>query len=224
MSSEKLENLQEDLVSALEKIFQKLEYLQKSVGESKKVLLREVEREIDEADSVLKEIQTESDSAPISYRQQVNHRIRQYKSDLERANNKLNVLSNNSSRKELFGQRAQAAGPADFGERSKVLQINETLTNTSRGIERTHQIAAETDAVGVTVISELDTQREALLRTRERLDATDVNMSRSRKILRSMYRRVITDKLILIVIILIELGIVGLLIYLNVKKHTKKSS
>lgn len=222
MSSEKLENLQDDLVSAIEKIFQKLEYLQKSTGETRKVLLREVEREVDEADSMLNEMHAETEYAPISYRQQINHRIKQYRSDLDKANNKLNHLKNNSTRKELFAQKTQVTGnmfePADFAGRSRVLQINETLENTSRGIERTHQIAAETDAVGITVVNELDTQRESLLRTKDRLVATDANMSQSRKILRSMYRRVITDKLILIIIIIIELGILGALIYVKIHK------
>lgn len=91
--------------------------------------------------------------------------------------------------------------------------MNETIDRTTQSVNRTQQIAAETDQVGIAVVDELGTQREALIRTKERLVDTDENLSNSRKILRSMYRRVMTDKLILIVIIILEIAILGGVVY-----------
>jgi len=64
-------------------------------------------------------------------------------------------------------------------------------------------------------VGELGTQRETLLRTKGRLVDTDVEISRSRKILRSMYLNMIYNKLILIGIIVIEVCILGITIYLK---------
>ena len=59
----------------------------------------------------------------------------------------------------------------------------------------------------------VDSQREALERTRARLVESDLELSRSRRILRKMYTNVISNKVILIVIILIEIGILAGVLY-----------
>ncbi|KAH6937133.1 hypothetical protein HPB50_025754 [Hyalomma asiaticum] len=91
--------------------------------------------------------------------------------------------------------------------------MNETLDRTTDSLARTFQVAAETDQIGTAVAEELRTQRESLVRTKERLEETDQNLTTTRKILRTMYRRVMTNKMILIVIIIIEICILGALIY-----------
>ena len=50
-------------------------------------------------------------------------------------------------------------------------------------------------------------------RTRARLVESDLELSRSRRILRKMYTNVISNKVILIVIILIEIGILTGVLY-----------
>jgi len=59
------------------------------------------------------------------------------------------------------------------------------------------------------VLSELESQRESLLRTRQRLEDADEELSQARRILRKMYRNIITNKIILGVIILLECAILG---------------
>ena len=76
-----------------------------------------------------------------------------------------------------------------------------------------HQVAVETEAVGHEIIGDLGAQRETLERTRTRLVETDVELGRSRKILRKMYLNVFSNKIVLILIILIEVCILGGLLY-----------
>ncbi|GFR98688.1 vesicle transport through interaction with t-SNAREs-like protein 1B, partial [Elysia marginata] len=97
----------------------------------------------------------------------------------------------------------------ESSNRAKLFQGHQSLQRTSESIARSHQIAAETDQIGVEIIDELGTQRETIIRARDRLEETDVNLGRSRGILKSMARRVTTDKLILAVIIVVELAILG---------------
>jgi vesicle transport through interaction with t-SNAREs protein 1 len=98
-------------------------------------------------------------------------------------------------------------------QRARLMQGTATLHRASDSLARTHQVAAETDQVADEIVSELGTQRESLLRTRDRLHETDSNLARSRKILNTMMRRVMTNKMILAVIILLELGILGVVIW-----------
>uniref|UniRef100_A0A4W5R3H4 Vesicle transport through interaction with t-SNAREs 1B n=1 Tax=Hucho hucho TaxID=62062 RepID=A0A4W5R3H4_9TELE len=100
-------------------------------------------------------------------------------------------------------------------QRALLLQGHEHLNNASQSIERSQRIAAETDQIGVDIIEELGEQREQLDRTRDRLVNTGENLSRSRKILRAMSRRLMTNKLLLSAIILMELAILGGVVYLK---------
>lgn len=107
--------------------------------------------------------------------------------------------------------------PVEASQRVRLIQTQDVLNRTSDSIGRTQRVAAETDEIGNEIISELGQQREALIRTKERLTDTDANLSKSRKILRSMYRRVMTNKLILGIIILIELAILAAVLYIKLK-------
>uniref|UniRef100_A0A3P8VMV7 Vesicle transport through interaction with t-SNAREs 1B n=1 Tax=Cynoglossus semilaevis TaxID=244447 RepID=A0A3P8VMV7_CYNSE len=100
-------------------------------------------------------------------------------------------------------------------QRTLLLQGTESLNSATQSIERSHRIAAETEHIGTDIIEELGEQREQLDRARNRLVNTGENLSRSRKILRSMSRRLMTNKLLLAVIILMELAILGAVVYLK---------
>lgn len=218
MSSENFESLEDDFVSVKDAITAKIDDLGKSSGQRKKNLVREIQRELDNAQHLLEDLEVEAKNAPYPYRLQMNNRLKQFRLDLQSLNKKVSQSESSStsnSRSQLF---AASDAPDDAsvssskmvaGNRGRLLQMNETIDRTTDTVYRTQQIAAETDQVGIAVVDELGTQRESLIRTKERLIDTDVNLTRSRKILRSMYRRVMTNKLILVVIIILEIGILA---------------
>lgn len=97
--------------------------------------------------------------------------------------------------------------------RRTVIEGQRCLERTADSIARSTQVAVETEQIGNEVIGELGTQRETLQRTKGRLTDTDVEISRSRKILRSMYINMIYNKLILIGIIILEVLFLGIIVY-----------
>lgn len=81
------------------------------------------------------------------------------------------------------------------------------------------QIAIETEQTGTEILSELDSQREALLRTSDRLDNVNDGLRESGKITRLMMRAVLYNKLVLFLIIAFEvLILLGLLYYKFIQK------
>lgn len=154
----------------------------------------------------------EAKLAPMSYRTEQLSRIRNYRRDLE------TITKNLKKSKENIGRGSDNFGfdrdeQVSASQRSKLYQGTQSLNRAADSIARSHQIAAETDEIGVGIIDELGRQRETLVRTKDRLTDTDTNLSKSRKILKTMATRVMTNKLILIVIILLELAALGGLVY-----------
>ncbi|XP_055878249.1 vesicle transport through interaction with t-SNAREs homolog 1B-like [Biomphalaria glabrata] len=212
MSSEKFESLEDDLNLLIDNLKSCERNLSNSSGEERKSLLRKVEKKLEEANLTLHELESEAKLAPVNYRTQMLGKIRHYRNDIE-----------HYSRIMKRGYNAGAGGVDNSGfdreerlessNRAKLLQGHQSLQRATESIARSHQIAAETDQIGVEIIDELGQQRETLVKTRDRLTETDANLVKSRQILKGMLRRMMTDKMILGVFILIELACLGGVIY-----------
>lgn len=63
----------------------------------------------------------------------------------------------------------------ESAQRARLMQGTASLYRASDSLARSHQVAAETDQIGNEIISELDTQRESLLRTRDRVSMISVS-------------------------------------------------
>lgn len=103
-------------------------------------------------------------------------------------------------------------------QRQVLLEGHSALERTSQSLRRSEQVALETEAIGTGVVAELGQQRETLLRASRRLDDIDQGMSRTQSILNSMTRHVLTNKLLLILIIICEVGILSSLLYFKFRK------
>lgn len=102
--------------------------------------------------------------------------------------------------------------------RRLVAEGQQILERTSASLARSNQVAIETENIGTEVMSELDEQRESLLRSQRRLDDANVELSKSSAILRAMKRSFFYNKLALILIIVLEVLCLISLIILKAKR------
>ena len=208
MSSETFETLDEDVQVLFDSLSRKLTTkLAQCHGEEKKQTAAQIERGIDEAKQYIFDMEAEARSAPGQFRTQMMSTVRSHNDTA----NKLAMQLKSSMKSDTAGA-SQNPGVDEVFKRT-VIQGTQALERTSQSIYRSTQVALETEEIGTSVIEELGTQRESLTRARERLVDTDMELGRSRRILNSMYRVAITNKLILIIVILLELAILGGLVY-----------
>jgi len=99
--------------------------------------------------------------------------------------------------------------------RQVLLEGNAALERSAQSVARSQAVAAESEQIGTEVISELGEQRERLLRAKRRLSQTDDELNKTRRILNVMRLKVLTNKIVLILIILLELVILGITVYLK---------
>lgn len=107
----------------------------------------------------------------------------------------------------------------DSQNKQIVLEGTQILERTGESIARSHQIAIETEDIGTEVISDLGQQREALLRTRDRLSDANTQLDNVKLLLKKMGHNVVYNKAILVLIIILEAVI---LIFLTYMKFSKK--
>lgn len=223
MSSEEFEKLHEIYNSLYDELKLMPDRALKVYGEERKRLVRSFDERHGEAEEVLQGMEEELRAAPPSYRNAMSTKLRLYRRDLGKLQRDMKNAAPG------FGSSSQPGQGSHHGiyssqnqqsthqqsQRALLLQGTESLNNASQSIERSQRIAAETEHIGTDIIEELGEQREQLDRTRNRLVNTGENLSRSRKILRAMSRRLVTNKLLLAVIILMELAILGAVVYLK---------
>ncbi|XP_026166271.1 vesicle transport through interaction with t-SNAREs homolog 1B [Mastacembelus armatus] len=223
MSSEEFEKLHEIYRSLYEELKLIPERVLKCHGEERKRLVRSFDERLGEAEEVVQGMEEELRAAPSSYRNSMSTKLRLYRRDLGKLQRDMNssAPSTGSSFRPLEGSRQGIYSSQNQqsthlqSQRALLLQGTESLNNASQSIERSQRIATKTEQIGTDIIEELGEQREQLERTRDRLVNTGENLSRSRKILRAMSRRLMTNKLLLGIIILMELAILGAVIYLK---------
>ncbi|XP_071477982.1 vesicle transport through interaction with t-SNAREs homolog 1B-like [Diadema antillarum] len=220
MSSELFERIEDDFRTLSETVSYKLEAkIPNSSGEVRKKLVREVLKETDDLFVLVASLENEAKPAPGSYRTQLMGKTRSYRRQAEKLQRDAQRLSGHTSgRDELLSGGLYTPARSDFeaqqdSQKDKVVDGVESLNRTSQSLARTHRIAAETDEIGAGILDELDEQKEQLIRTKENLEDMDGNLAKSKKILNRMARRVITNKLILSGIIVVELAILGVVVW-----------
>ncbi|XP_077586778.1 vesicle transport through interaction with t-SNAREs homolog 1B [Stigmatopora nigra] len=217
MSSEEFEKLHEIYGSLYDELKLMPERLLRSHGEEKKSLLRTFDVRKGEAEEVLQGMEEELRDAPPAYRNSMRTKLRLYRRDLAKlqrdAKNSAPSLSDAGGGGIYSSQNQQST--REQSQRALLLQGSQSLNNATESIQRSQRLAAEAENVGSDIIQELGEQREQLDRSRDRLVNAGENLSRTRKILRSMSRRLATNKLLLAVIILMETAILGAVVYLK---------
>ncbi|XP_008291481.1 vesicle transport through interaction with t-SNAREs homolog 1B [Stegastes partitus] len=227
MSSEEFEKLHEIYKSLFEELKLMPDRALKIHGEERKRLVRSFDERQGEAEEVLQGMEEELRAAPPSYRNAMSTKLRLYRRDLGKLQRDMKSSAPGSgfssqpgqgSHHGIYSSQNQQSTHLQ-SQRALLLQGTDSLNNASQSIERSQRIAAESEQIGTDIIEELGEQREQLDRTRNRLENTGENLSRSRKILRAMSRRLMTNKLLLAVIIIMELAILGAVVYLRFFQH-----
>jgi len=187
-------------------------------GERKKVAMKETEKQIEEAEQLLRQMDISTNSHPM--RAKLQQKVKGYQGDIQRARRELQkastAVSNSLTRNDLLaGGGSQDYQGLYLDQRQGLLAGTDKLNTTTDRVNNAHKISIQTEQIGAEVLGEMGVQRTQLLRANERLDGVGDNMKQSRTILTGMARRVATNKLILAIIILLLMGTIGMIVYMK---------
>ncbi|KAI7900148.1 t-SNARE [Cokeromyces recurvatus] len=215
--SELFSSYEQDFTILTESIKSKIEqHIPNQKGEERKATIRAVEREIDEANEILGQMEMEILNIPTPSRTRLQAKLRLYKSEAEKLKRDLN-----SDREQLLGgfnSDNNDEGLTDYDastmdQRQRLLSGTERLGQSSRRLEDSHRLALETEGIGINILSTLKGQRETMVRARDTLAEADSHIDKASKTLKGMARRMATNKLITAAIILILIVLIVLIIW-----------
>jgi len=108
-----------------------------------------------------------------------------------------------------------------FDTRGKLLVQNRRVDESSESLVRTQRTADQTEQIGREVLGVLHDDREVLERANKKVKDVNSNMKEANSVMWGITRRMITNKIILIFIILVLLASIGVIVYLKwIRKYT----
>lgn len=188
-------------------------------GVEKKTLISAIERQLDEAQELLEQMDLEVRDLPSSERGKLMSRVKSYQT--EYTNLETQLKKHKTSARDAARMREELLEYDDStnDQRARLLDNTERLERSTRRLEAGYRIAVETEKMGQEVIDNLHRDRETIQRTRTRLREGDDNLGKSSRVLNSMMRRIIQNRLLTFLIIIVMLVVIIVVIYFVATKH-----
>ncbi|KAI9006022.1 hypothetical protein BC832DRAFT_462919 [Gaertneriomyces semiglobifer] len=214
--SEIFDTYQKEYDSLHESLLRKIEGVGVATGEQKKLLYNQAERELEEAEEIISQMEVELSSLAQAPRMQLAPRVRSHKEDIKSLRQSLQKHA--SDRDQLLGRPGSHV--VDFevssmDQRGRLLNGTERLQDGSRRLEGVQRLALETEAIGVQTLDDLNRQREQIRRTQNTLSTADTWVAKSQGVLRGMQRRLVQNKILSYGIITLLIIIILAIIYLK---------
>ncbi|CAI5775033.1 vesicle transport through interaction with t-SNAREs homolog 1A isoform X2 [Podarcis lilfordi] len=217
MSSD-FEGYEQDFSVLTAEITNRIGKVPKLLGDEKKQMVSNVEKQLEEARELLEQMELEVREIPPQSRGMYSSRMRSYKQEMEKLEadfKRSRIAYSDEVRNELLGDD----GNSSEIQRAHLLDNTERLERSSRRLEAGYQIAVETEQIGQDILENLSNDREKIQRARERLRETDANLGKSSRILTGMLRRIIQNRILLVILGIIVIFAVLMIIYFSVRRH-----
>ncbi|XP_075071795.1 vesicle transport through interaction with t-SNAREs homolog 1A isoform X1 [Mixophyes fleayi] len=194
-------------------------------ADEKKQVVMAVEKQLEEAKELLEQMDLEVREIPAQSRGMYSNRMRSYKQEMTKMETdfkRSRIAYSDEVRNELLGDDGNSSECQMIKlreERAHLLDNTERLERSSRRLESGYQIAVETEQIGHGILENLSQDREKIQRARERLRETDTNLGKSSRILTGMLRRIIQNRVLVVVLGIIIVFTIVLAIYFSVRGH-----
>ena len=188
-------------------------------GDERTNNLRQADTQITEAESLLRRMDLEARSASANTKTTLLARLKDYKADLANLKKECrSAAAPGGAAGTDAAQRAELGLGEDFastaaGQRQRLLDGTARVNASGERIRQSRQTLAETEELGSEILGNLHAQRETIVHARDTLYEADDNIGQSRRVLVSMARRALTNKIIMGGVILVLIAAIFLIVY-----------
>ncbi|KAK2387700.1 vesicle transport v-SNARE [Trifolium repens] len=168
------------------------------VGEQKKQKLSEINGGLEDADTLIRKMDLEARSLQPSMKATLLAKLREYKADLNNLKSEVKrIKSANVSvtaRDELLELGRVDSLAVSNDQKGRLLMSTERLNQSTDKITNSRKTLLETEEIGASILQDLHQQRQSLLHAHKSLHGVDDNISKSKKILAAMSKRMSRNK------------------------------
>ncbi|KAJ3095539.1 hypothetical protein HDU97_006815 [Phlyctochytrium planicorne] len=198
--SEIFETYEKEYATIHDSITRKVGGLISASPDQKKLLVSQAQRELEEADEIISQMEMELLSLPSNTKTLLTPKVKAYKDEIKKAKRDL-AKNGLSERDQLLGGSAAHSRSAsnqnhvvDFeaanqDQRGRLINGTERLQEGSKRLEEAKRVAYEAESMGISTLNDLNNQREQINRTRNTLQNADSWVTKSQGVLRGMFKQ-----------------------------------
>ncbi|KAG0143352.1 hypothetical protein CROQUDRAFT_661335 [Cronartium quercuum f. sp. fusiforme G11] len=163
------------------------------VGEPRKVVLRRVERDTEEAEEIVSQMEVELQTLDRALKPSIATKLKGFRNELAgfKSQTKQAHASSSLAPSGLDGsvhEDDQAPFSQSQAQRERLLKANYLLESSSSRLDSSHRIALETEDLGTGILRDLRSQREQIEGTRDTLREADGHIDKASSTLNQMIR------------------------------------
>jgi len=185
-------------------------------GGEKLCMISDVEHQIDEVKELLEQMDLEVHNLSTSEKPRYKGRVKSYQQDLanlEKDFRKSRIALSAKAREQLIGEEGEGYDSAVEDQRQRLLDNSERLERSGKKLDVGYRVCVETEDIGNKVLEDLSSQRETITRARDRIHDMDSNLGKSSRVLSTITKRLLQNRLALFFVGLVLFVTVVLLIY-----------
>ncbi|CAA0819028.1 Vesicle transport v-SNARE 11 [Striga hermonthica] len=191
-------------------------------GEQKKQKIFETNTGIDQAEALIRKMDIEARGLQPNIKAVLLAKLREYKSDLNNLKSNVKRVTssnlNQAARDELLEAGMADTLAVSANQRDRLLMSTERLNKSSNRIHESRKVMLETEELGVSLLHDLHQQRQSLMHANNTLHGVYDNISRSRKIIKNISRRMDRNKWIIGTIITLLIIAIVVVLYFKLVK------
>ncbi|CAH1454693.1 unnamed protein product [Lactuca virosa] len=191
-------------------------------GEQKKQKISEITAGLEQAEALIRKMDLEARSLQPNVKAVLLAKLREYKSDLNNLKSEVKRLASNNlnqaARDELLESGMADASSVSADQKARLLMSTERLNKTSGRVRDSRRTMLETEELGVSILQDLNQQRQSLLHAHGTLHGVDDNIGKSKKIMTNMSRRMSRNKYIIGSIVAVLVIAIVLILYFKLRK------
>ncbi|GAA5841615.1 hypothetical protein JCM5353_002750, partial [Sporobolomyces roseus] len=191
-------------------------------GEEGNAVFRRIERELEEADEIIAQMDIEAQTADHHEKASLQARLREHKAKVNKQRADLksaqasadrdDLLSRPSATHTALNMTSRSPSPSSspspaYAQQTRLLSATDQLTDGQRRLEQSQRVALETEGLGTGILENLRGQRDSLIRTRDTLYEADGSVDRAANTIKKMVGRMQQQKAV-------TYAIIGVLIFL----------
>ncbi|MQM00853.1 hypothetical protein Taro_033585 [Colocasia esculenta] len=194
----------------------------KRLDEQKKGKFSEIKSGLEDAENLIRKMDLEARSLQPSVKAVLLAKLREYKSDLSNLKSEIKKITS-ANAGQLAREELLESGMADTllvsaDQKGRLAMSTERLNQSSERIKESRKTMLETEELGVSILQDLHQQRQSLLHAHNTLHGVDDNISKSKKILTTMSRRMSKNKWIVGSVIAVLVLAIALILYFKLSR------
>ncbi|KYQ47542.1 Vesicle transport through interaction with t-SNAREs like protein 1A [Trachymyrmex zeteki] len=186
-------------------------------GGEKRAFVQDVDRQIEEAQELLEQMELEVRGMNGTARDRLRGRVESHRAELKRLTQEFQTAKKPKEDVTEITVEESWDNNVTEDQRKRLLDASERIERSGRTLQNGYRMALESEEIGSQVLKELHEQRETIQRSRGRLRETDAELGRGSRLLSGMIFRSLQQRIILAGVALVLIIVVCIVIYYSFK-------